>query len=117
VLLKVEELAHKVWGGVDGLSLERQRRNKLRDAAKQKQFTKKITGTKEYLSRMIMCLYLAEMRQQIEFSIPKPSKSYAPHVHKFPAPGEKGGEVYNPDSDTWSKTCSECGHTITFEKM
>jgi len=57
------------------------------------------------------------MRQQIEFSISKPSKSYAPHVHKFPAPGEKGGEVYDPDSDTWSKTCSECGHTITFEKM
>ena len=57
------------------------------------------------------------MRQQIEFSVSKPSKSYAPHMHKFPAPGEKGGEVYDPDSDTWSKTCSECGHTITFEKM
>ncbi|XP_065891117.1 DNA repair protein complementing XP-A cells homolog isoform X2 [Dysidea avara] len=98
---QVEELAHKLWGGADGLSLERQRRNKLRDAAKQKQFTKKIT----------------ELRQQIEFSVSKPSKSYAPHVHKFPAPGEKGGEVYDADSDTWSKTCSECGHTITFEKM
>lgn len=47
VLWKVEELAHKLWGGADGLSLERQRRNKLRDASKQKQFTKKITGTEK----------------------------------------------------------------------
>jgi len=47
MLWKVEEVAYKLWGGADGLSLERQRRNKLRDAAKQKQFTKKITGTKK----------------------------------------------------------------------
>lgn len=45
------------------------------------------------------------------------AKSYAPHQHIFPAVGEKGGEEYDAESDTWTKTCRECGHTIKFEKM
>lgn len=38
------ELSYKIWGGPDGLSQEHERRNKMKEAAKQKQFTKKITG-------------------------------------------------------------------------
>lgn len=35
------------------------------------------------------------------------------HQHSYLAENEK----YDPSTDTWSKTCSDCGHTITFEKM
>lgn len=38
------ELSYKIWGGPDGLSLEHDRRNKIKEAGRQKQFTKKITG-------------------------------------------------------------------------
>lgn len=98
---QVMELSYKIWGGPDGLSQEHERRNKMKEAAKQKQCTKKIT----------------ELRQQIESSSPTQSRSYAPHQHVFPAAGEKGGEEYDAESDTWTKTCCKCGHTIKFEKM
>ena len=39
------------------------------------------------------------------------------HVHEFPAEGEPGGEVYDEESDTWTKTCRTCGHSVTYEKM
>lgn len=59
-------MAHKLWGGADGLSLERQRRNKLRDAAKQKQFTKKITGC--YNNLYIVCLHFSALQNFVSKS-------------------------------------------------
>ena len=113
------ELSYKVWGGPDGLNAEHERRNKIREAGKQKQFTKKITGllskTKSCHVKFLSC-YVA-LRQQIEFASPSLAKSYVPHQHVFPAAGEKGGEEYDAETDTWTKTCRECGHTIKFEKM
>ena len=112
-------LSYKIWGGLDGLSQEHERRNKIKEAGKQKQFTKKITGLsiKTIITISILPFCYVELRQQIESSSPNLTKSYAPHQHKFPAAGEKGGEEYDADTDTWSKTCCECGHTIKFEKM
>ena len=112
------ELSHRIWGGPDGLSQEQERRNKIKEAAKQKQFTKKITGL---FLKFLLCIkssisYL-ELRQQIESSNSTMARTYAPHQHVYPAAGEKGGEEYDAESDTWTKTCHECGHIIKFEKM
>ena len=38
------ELSYKIWDGPDGLNAEHERRNKIKEAGKQKQFTKRITG-------------------------------------------------------------------------
>lgn len=35
------------------------------------------------------------------------------HVHNFPS----GKEVHNAEDDTWTKTCTECCYSVTFEKM
>ena len=48
------ELSYKIWGGQDGLSLEHERRNKIREAGKQKRFTKKITGLSNYIYQELM---------------------------------------------------------------
>ena len=115
------ELSYKIWGGPDGLSREHERRNKIKETAKQKHFTKKITGL--LIINIVLfavqgpLFFLIELRQQIESSSSNVTKSYGPHQHVFPSAGEKGGEEYDAESDTWTKTCYECGHTIKFEKM
>ena len=30
---------------------------------------------------------------------------------------EGGGEVYDEETDTWTKTCSDCGYQLMYEKM
>ena len=35
------------------------------------------------------------------------------HEHVYPA----GQDVYDSGADLWTKTCSVCGHQVTFEKL
>ena len=56
-----------------------------------------------------------ELRHAVRTSTWKRDSSQ--HVHDFPAEGEAGGEVYDEESDTWTKTCRTCGHGVTYEKM
>lgn len=39
------------------------------------------------------------------------SRQQQVHVHSY------SEEQYNSSDDTWTKTCQECGHSITFEKL
>lgn len=38
-------------------------------------------------------------------------KDLSGHQHEY------GDEVYDEDKDSYSKTCSSCGHEWTYEKM
>ena len=52
-----------------------------------------------------------ELRRAVRSSMLQTSS--APHEHTFPP----GKEVHDTESDTWTKTCTECGYQVTFEKM
>lgn len=52
-----------------------------------------------------------ELRRAVRSSMIKPVSGT--HTHDFPA----GKEVHNTEDDTWTKTCTECGYSVTFEKM
>lgn len=39
------------------------------------------------------------------------TKDTSSHEHDF------GSETYNEEEDMYSKTCTSCGHTVTYEKM
>ena len=55
----------------------------------------------------------AELRRAVRSSLVQSSSSSKHHEHVFPV----DTEVYDSDSDTWTKTCSQCGYRVTFEKM
>lgn len=44
-------------------------------------------------------------------------KKTSKHEHDYPKEGEEGGETYDEETDTWTKTCKTCGYQLTFEKM
>ena len=59
----------------------------------------------------LLFIFIA-LRRAIKSSLVKPEQEKS-HVHSFPV----GEEKYNAESDNWTKTCSECGFQVTFEKM
>jgi DNA-repair protein complementing XP-A cells len=87
--------AHAVWGGEDGLLAEKEKKQKRKEKLKQNKYEKKIK----------------ELRRAVSGG--GRTVSTQSHQHLFPP----DSEVYNEDDDTWSKTCSECGYTTTYEKM
>ena len=90
--LQIEARALEVWGTPDALEEERKKRECKREVAKQKKYTKK------------MKLLRREVRSSLY------TAKNTGHVHTY------GAEV-QVDDDTWSKSCLECDHRITFEKM
>ena len=65
----------------------------------------------------VLCCFItefklfAELRRAVRSSLVQSTSKH--HEHVFPT----DSEVYDPTSDTWTKTCSECGYRLTFEKM
>lgn len=97
---------------------------------KLKKFDKKVKGNYSTINKSKMsiklCKYisvllytsvccLAELRKAVRTSTWR--KDLSKHEHTFPKEGEEGGETYNEETDTWTKTCKECGYQVSFEKM
>lgn len=59
--------------------------------------------------------YKPELRRAVRTSTWK--KDTSRHEHEFPEAGQEGGEVYDEETDTWTKTCKTCGYQLTYEKM
>lgn len=59
--------------------------------------------------------YEPELRRAVRTSTWK--KDTSRHEHEFPEAGQEGGEVYDEETDTWTKTCKTCGYQLTYEKM
>ena len=71
-----------------------------------------------YIVTIVMCEFTIvwpELRRAVRTSTWQ--KKLGNHVHEFPTEGEEGGETYNEETDSWSKTCSTCGYTVNYEKM
>lgn len=54
--------------------------------------------------------YTTELRRAVRTSTWK--KDTSRHQHEFAE-----SEVYNEETDEWTKTCKTCGHQLTYEKM
>jgi len=90
---QVETRALQVWGTEEALEAEHEAREERQVMAKSKKYEKK----------------MKELRKTVRSSLF--TKDLAAHIHSF------GEEIYNEETDEYSKTCSTCSQTQTYEKM
>lgn len=91
---QVAERSLEIWETEEKLEEERERRLENHEKLKQKKYDKKVK----------------ELRKAVRSSLIKVDSGS--HEHKY---GEE--TCINEEDDEYSKTCIECGHTITYEKM
>jgi len=91
--LQVESRAMKIWGTEEALEAEHEAREEARVMAKTKKYNKK----------------MKELRKVARSSLF--TKDISSHTHTY------GEEVYDDDKDEYRKTCDQCGHVHTYEKM
>ncbi|XP_074064040.1 DNA repair protein complementing XP-A cells isoform X3 [Macrotis lagotis] len=90
--LQVIKRALEVWGSEEALEEAKEVRQENREKMKQKKFDKKVK----------------ELRRAVRSSIWK--KETAIHQHEY-------GPEENIEDDMYQKTCTICGHQLTYEKM
>jgi len=90
---QVAERALEVLGGEEGIELAKKKKQERREKIAQKKFDKNVNA-----------LRLAIQATQ-------PTKSHKVHKHEF------GAETYNEEDELYTKSCTVCGHTVSFEKM
>ncbi|NWW59562.1 XPA protein, partial [Ifrita kowaldi] len=92
--LKVQVIKRslEVWGSEEALQEAKELRRDSREKMKQKKFDKKVK----------------ELRRAVRSSLWKKETSI--HEHEY-------GPEENIDEDTYKKTCTVCGHELTYEKM
>ncbi|XP_025078157.1 DNA repair protein complementing XP-A cells homolog [Pomacea canaliculata] len=91
--LQVQARAVEVWGDEEKLEEARDQRTANKEKAKQKKFDKRVKA----------------LRMAVRSSLWR--KEMTGHEHVY------GEETYNDDDDEYSKTCTTCGHVMTYEKM
>ncbi|XP_047222292.1 DNA repair protein complementing XP-A cells [Girardinichthys multiradiatus] len=94
LLLQVEKRCMEVWGSEEALEEARETREENREVQKQKRFNKKVK----------------DLRRAVRSSMW--TKTTSAHQHEY---GPE--EVVDPEEDLYKKTCSTCGHELTYEKM
>ncbi|NXI75055.1 XPA protein, partial [Anseranas semipalmata] len=90
--LQVIKRSLEVWGSEESLQEAKELRRDSREKMKQKKFDKKVK----------------ELRRAVRSSLWKKAASI--HEHEY-------GPEENIDEDTYKKTCTVCGHELTYEKM
>lgn len=90
---QVEKRALEVWGSIEKLQEELEKREEKRV----------LTKTKKYAKQM------KELRMSMRSSLY--DRTSASHVHNF------GPESYNEEEDTYSHSCLTCDYQETYEKM
>ncbi|XP_061577920.1 DNA repair protein complementing XP-A cells [Cololabis saira] len=92
--LQVEKRCMEVWGSEEALEEARETREENKEVQKQKRFNKKVK----------------ELRRAVRSSMW--TKTTGSHQHEY---GPE--EVVDPEEDLYKKTCTTCGHELTYEKM
>lgn len=92
--LQVEKRAIEVWGSLEELEEEHEKRDMKREEGKIKRFNKKVK----------------QLRMEVRSSLYNKMQK-ASHEHKF------GPDSYNEEEDTYTHTCTSCGYEETYEKM
>ncbi|XP_030323479.1 DNA repair protein complementing XP-A cells [Calypte anna] len=90
--LQVIKRSLEVWGSEESLQNAKELRRDNREKMKQKKFDKKVK----------------ELRRAVRSSLWRKGTSI--HEHEY-------GPEENIDEDTYKKTCTVCGHELTYEKM
>uniref|UniRef100_A0A8C5DKX2 XPA C-terminal domain-containing protein n=1 Tax=Gouania willdenowi TaxID=441366 RepID=A0A8C5DKX2_GOUWI len=94
LLLQVEKRCMEVWGSEEALEEAKETKEENRETQKQKRFNKKVK----------------ELRRAVRSSMW--TKNTSAHQHEY---GPE--EVVDPEEDLYKKTCTSCGHELTYEKM
>nr|XP_043884591.1 DNA repair protein complementing XP-A cells isoform X2 [Solea senegalensis] len=92
--VQVENRCMEVWGSEEALEEAKETREGNREVKKQKRFNKKVK----------------ELRRAVRSSMW--TKTTTAHQHQY---GPE--EVVDPEDDLYKKTCTTCGHELTYEKM
>ncbi|XP_068607374.1 DNA repair protein complementing XP-A cells [Brachionichthys hirsutus] len=92
--LQVEKRCMEVWGSDEALEEAKETREETREVQKQKRFNKKIK----------------ELRRAVRSSTW--TKDTSVHRHQY---GPE--EAVDPEEDLYRKTCTTCGHELSYEKM
>ncbi|XP_072319820.1 DNA repair protein complementing XP-A cells [Eucyclogobius newberryi] len=92
--MQVEKRSMEVWGSEEALEEAKEAREENKEVQKQKRFNKKVK----------------ELRKAVRSSMW--TKDLSAHQHEY---GPE--EVVDPDEDMYKKTCTSCGHELTYEKM
>ncbi|XP_037706865.1 DNA repair protein complementing XP-A cells isoform X2 [Choloepus didactylus] len=90
--LQVVKRSLEVWGSQEALEAAKEVRQENREKMKQKKFDKKVK----------------ELRRAVRSSVWKRETSV--HQHEY-------GAEENLEDDTYRRTCTVCGHELTYEKM
>ncbi|CAG4962553.1 unnamed protein product [Parnassius apollo] len=93
VRAQVEARALAVWGSAERLQEEREARRTRRQLAEQRAAARRLRA----------------LRMDVRSSLF--DRTHAPHEHRF------ADEVYAADAAEYSRTCLDCGHVQTYEKM
>ncbi|XP_043236538.1 DNA repair protein complementing XP-A cells homolog [Amphibalanus amphitrite] len=91
--LQIEERALQVWGSEEELERQHELRDKKKEKIKVNKFNKRVK----------------ELRMAVRSSVYK--RDLTGHEHTY------GEEVHNDADDTYTRTCTECDHSQTYEKM
>ncbi|KAM4604360.1 DNA repair protein complementing XP-A cells [Polymixia lowei] len=91
---QVEERCMEVWGSEEALEEARETREENKEVQKQKRFNKKVK----------------ELRRAVRSSMW--TKDTSVHQHQY---GPE--ELLDEEEDLYKKTCTTCGHELTYEKM
>ena len=88
----MEKLAIKIWGSLENIEAEIDRRDERQDASRKKRVEKEVR----------------QLRRDVRSTTW--TKDTSSHVHEF-------GVEKHVCEDTYEKTCATCGYVTTFEKM
>ncbi|CAL1601753.1 unnamed protein product [Knipowitschia caucasica] len=92
--VQVEKRSLEVWGSEEALEEAKETREENKEVKKQKRFNKKVK----------------ELRRAVRSSVW--TKDTSAHRHEY-GPEEE----VDPEEDLFKKTCTTCGHELTYEKM
>ncbi|CAH1796349.1 unnamed protein product [Owenia fusiformis] len=90
---EVRKRALEVWGSEEKIEEARETRMENQQKLKQKKFDKKVK----------------DLRNAVRSSLW--TKDISTHEHSY------GEETYDEEEDMYSKSCTSCSHTLTYEKM
>lgn len=112
----------EVWGSEEALEEAKETREENREVQKQKRFNKKVKGefqsrfhhvninTWLFLSHNVLSFVVSELRRAVRSSMW--TKNTSAHQHQY---GPE--EVVDAEEDLYKKTCTTCGHELSYEKM
>lgn len=90
---QVEARAIEVWGSLEALDEQFERKDDDRSKRKRKAFNKRVK----------------ELRMTVRSSLFRPADKG--HTHSY------GPESHDPENDEYFKVCGSCGHRMSYEKM